>query len=182
MWIRRHHREVPSLNTSSTADISFMLLVFFLMTSSMNSDKGLSRQLPPADKTQTATTDVNKSDVMQIRLDDSDVVWVDDRMTTLAELQKEVESFLSSRQSSRYVVGITTDRRASYNAYFDMQNTIVVAFRQVRERMAQHRYGVHFAQCNPAQRDAIIGRYPLRISEAVTSQMATTATKGGRDE
>lgn len=148
----------------------------------MNSDKGLSRQLPPMDKQQTATTDVNKSDVLQIKVDANDEVWVDERMVSLTELQKEVESFVTSRQTSRYIVGVITDRQASYNAYFDMQNTIVAAFRHVRERMAQHRYGVHFSQCDEAQRNAIVARYPLRISELVGSGVAVGETKGGRDE
>ena len=52
MFLRRRHREVPGLNTTSTADISFMLLVFFLVTSSMDSDKGLGRKLPPVDEQQ----------------------------------------------------------------------------------------------------------------------------------
>ena len=47
---RRSNRSVPALNTTSTADISFMLLIFFLVTSSMDIDKGLARVLPPLDK------------------------------------------------------------------------------------------------------------------------------------
>ena len=46
---RRRKRDIPGLNTTSTADISFMLLIFFLVTSSMDTDKGLPRQLPPPD-------------------------------------------------------------------------------------------------------------------------------------
>ena len=52
MFIRRRHRDVPELNTTSTADISFMLLVFFLVTSSMDTDKGLGRKLPPVEEQQ----------------------------------------------------------------------------------------------------------------------------------
>ena len=52
MNIRRQKHRVPALNTTSTADISFMLLIFFLVASSMDVDKGLSRQLPPADNQQ----------------------------------------------------------------------------------------------------------------------------------
>ena len=48
MIFRRKRREVPGLNTTSTADISFMLLVFFLVTTSMDVDKGMNRQLPSA--------------------------------------------------------------------------------------------------------------------------------------
>ena len=133
------------------------------MTSSMNSDKGLSRLLPPAKTTPAATTDINRSNVLQIRLD--------------------VESFVASRQSPRYMIEVTTDRRTSYKAYFDTQNTIVAAFRTLRDRMAQRCFGLRLAQCNDKQRETIIHRYPMRISEAVTdggSLPETTAEKGGQ--
>ena len=52
MRFRRRHRDIPELNTTSTADISFMLLVFFLVTSSMDSDKGLGRKMAPLDEQQ----------------------------------------------------------------------------------------------------------------------------------
>ena len=127
MFIRRHHHEVPLLNTTSTADISFMLLVFFLMTSSMNSDKGLSRQLPPTKSEQSAITDINRSNVLQIHLDANDALWIDGQTVADEQLQHEVESFLASRQSQRFMIEVTTDRRTSYDAYFNMQNTIVAA-------------------------------------------------------
>ncbi len=183
MFIRRRSHEVPQLNTASTADISFMLLVFFLMTSSMNSDKGLSRQLPPATSTPSATTDINRSNVLQIRLDAEDRLWMADRPIAASALQREVESFVASRQSPRYMIEVTTDRCTSYNAYFDTQNTIVAAFRTLRDRMAQQRFGLRLAQCNNEQRETIIRRYPMRISEAVTdggNLPETTAEKGGR--
>lgn len=160
-----------------------MLLVFFLMTSSMNSDKGLSRQLPPANPTPSATTDINHSNVLRIRLDADDRLWIDDRATTAATLQREVESFVASRQTARYMISVTTDRHTSYNAYFNTQNTIVAALRTLRERMARQRFGLHFSQCNDEQRNTVMQRYPMRISETVTtgsSQPETAAEKGGR--
>ncbi len=183
MFIRRRPHEVPQLNTASTADISFMLLVFFLMTSSMNSDKGLSRQLPPAKSTPAATTDISRSNVLQIRLDADDRLWMADRAIAVSALQHEVESFVASRQSPRYMIAVTTDRRTSYNAYFDTQNTIVAAFRALRDRMAQQRFGIRFAQCNDEQRATVTRRYPMRISEAVTdggSPQETETGKGGQ--
>jgi hypothetical protein len=73
---------------------------------------------------------------------------------------------VASRQTEQYVVGVQTDRTTSYAAYFEMQNTIVAAFHALREKMAQQRYGHHFSQCTPEEREQIIQRYPLRISEA----------------
>lgn len=62
----RRRRDMPSLNTTSTADISFMLLVFFLVITSMDADKGMVRQLPPLDNREERVTDVNSSNVLQI--------------------------------------------------------------------------------------------------------------------
>ena len=88
-----------------------------------------------------------------------------------ARLCNEVRTLRrESRQTERYVVGVQTDRATSYEAYFEMQNTIVAAFHALREKMALQRYGHHFSQCTPEEREVIIKRYPLRISEAKPTQ------------
>ena len=126
---RKRNREVPELNTTSTADISFMLLVFFLVTSSMDTDKGLERRLSPVDEQQQG--DIQRSNVLQIRLDDSDALFCDDQPVTLGQLQQQVESFLASRMSKQYVIAVETSRKTSYNAYFEMQNAIVAAHKKL---------------------------------------------------
>ena len=166
MFFRRRQREIPELNTTSTADISFMLLVFFLVTSSMDTDKGLSRQLPPVDDQPQKEIDISRSNVMQIRLDKNDSLWIDDKAVSFAVLQQQVESFVASRQTEQYVVGVQTDRSTSNAAYFEMRITIVAAFHAMREKMALQRYGHDFSQCTPEEREVIVRRFPLRISEA----------------
>ena len=128
---RKRNREVPELNTTSTADISFMLLVFFLVTSSMDTDKGLERRLSPVDEQQQEQRDIQRSNVLQIRLDDSDALFCDDQPVTLGQLQQQVESFLASRMSKQYVIAVETSRKTSYNAYFEMQNVIVAAHKKL---------------------------------------------------
>ena len=131
MLFRKRNREVPELNTTSTADISFMLLVFFLVTSSMDTDKGLERRLSPVDEQQQDQRDIQRSNVLQIRLDDSDALFCDDQPVTLGQLQQQVESFLASRMSKQYVIAVETSRKTSYNAYFEMQNAIVAAHKKL---------------------------------------------------
>ena len=142
MLIRRRHREVPELNTTSTADISFMLLVFFLVTSSMDSDKGLSRVLSPADEPQQEVQDIHRSDVMEIRIDDRDSLYCDGKHVSLSELQQQVESFVASRQTDNYVLNVETGRQTSYNAYFEMQNAVVAAYRKLGRQPIRIREGV----------------------------------------
>jgi len=131
MMFRRRQREIPELNTTSTADISFMLLVFFLVTSSMDTDQGLGRQLSPMDQQRQEQRDINRSNVLQISIDDDDLVTCDGKQVTPEELQQQVESFLASRQTDNYAIAVETGRKTSYNAYFEMQNSIVAAYRHL---------------------------------------------------
>jgi biopolymer transport protein ExbD len=165
MLIRRK-RSVPELNTTSTADISFMLLVFFLVTSSMDSDKGLGRRLPPVDE-QQEQQDISRSNVLQIRLDADDRLFCNDTTVTLQELQQQVESFVASRQTDRHIIAVETDRKTSYDAYFEMQNAVVAAYRSLREKMARQWYGHSLKDCSQEEREQIMQRYPQRISEGV---------------
>jgi biopolymer transport protein ExbD len=128
---KQKQSEVPELNTTSTADISFMLLVFFLVTSSMDTDHGLGRKLAPMDDHHQEQRDINRSNVLQVSIDDNDVLSCDGKTVTLDELRQQVESFLASRQTSQYVIAVETGRKTSYNAYFEMQNSIVAAYRKL---------------------------------------------------
>ena len=183
MFLRRRHRDVPELNTTSTADISFMLLVFFLVTSSMDTDRGLGRKLPPMDEQQQEQQDISRSNVLKIRLDEHDALYCDEQAVSLTELQQQVEAFVASRQTDRHIIAVETDRQTSYNAYFEMQNAVVAAYRALRDQMARQRYGHPFSQCTQEERDVIVHRYPQRISEGVPTDAqhpSATTQKGGR--
>lgn len=142
-----------------------MLLVFFLVTSSMDSDKGLGRRLAPIDDEQQELRDVHRSDVLQIRLDGRDSLFCDDRAVNYAELQQQVESFVASRQTDRHIIAVQADRHTSYDAYFEMQNAVVAAYRALREKMARRQYGHALEQCSQEELEDIMQRYPQRISE-----------------
>lgn len=167
MLLKRRYRDIPELNTTSTADISFMLLVFFLVTSSMSTDKGLGRRLAPTDEHPQELHDVSRSNVLQVRLDADDRLYCDDKTVSLLELQQQVASFVASRQTGRHIIAVQTDRHTSYNAYFEMQDAIVAAYNTLRNKMALQQYGHPFSQCTQQERDAIIARYPQRISEGL---------------
>ena len=90
MFKRRKHR-VPTLNTTSTADISFMLLIFFLVTTSMDIDKGLSRQLPPLeDDKEEQVIDMNKNDMIRLSISADNQLSINDRVVTLQQVRQQV--------------------------------------------------------------------------------------------
>jgi Biopolymer transport protein len=168
MFRRRRFEQIPELNTSSTADISFMLLIFFLVTSSMDTDKGLLRQLPPPPQEQQPPTDVRKDHVLQVTLDAGDQLSVDGTLLTTQQLKEEIMKFVVADRTE-HVISIQTDRTTTYEAYFRMQNAIVAAYNQLREKYSRERYGKGYGELVQEQRDEINQYYPQRISESKPS-------------
>ena len=91
MILRHNKREVPLLNTTSTADISFILLVFFLIMTSMDVDKGLQRQLPPPDRDKTEeVADISKGNMLDLQLTSSNKLIADGKPLDVAQLRSRV--------------------------------------------------------------------------------------------
>ena len=160
--------KIPALNTTSTADISFMLLIFFLVTTSMDRDQGLKRQLPPIDDNkQEQLLDVSKDNVMRLKLDAQGQLLVDDSLFSINKLRERIVGFVG--QESRrtvHILQVQTDSAATYEAYFKMQNEIVAAYAQLREQRARKVYGRTWSQCTEEQREALQKYYPQRVAEA----------------
>lgn len=131
MFGRRRHSQVPSLNTTSTADISFMLLVFFLVTSSMDSDKGLRRQLPPPPETEQQAMDIKREDVMTVTLNADGTITVEGEKVNDSQLQQRITEFAAVAPKRR-VIALDVSPDATYNDYFHMQQTAVAAYRKLK--------------------------------------------------
>ena len=131
MFRSGRHREVPSLNTSSTADISFMLLIFFLVTSSMDAGKGLRRQLPPPPQDQEQVADIRREDIMTVVLAADGQLTMNGDTVGLAQLQQEVTRFAAVNPKHR-VIAIKAAPEARYDDYFQLQNALVAAYRPLK--------------------------------------------------
>ena len=83
------------------------------------------------DEQQQERRDIQRQNVLQIRIDDNDALYCDDQPVTLQLLQQQVESFLASRLTKQYIIAVETGRKTSYNAYFEMQNAIVAAHKKL---------------------------------------------------
>lgn len=172
--MRRRYHEVPELNTTSTADISFMLLVFFLVTTSMGADKALRRQLPPQETPKVEQRDISRRHVLEVRLDAADRLYCDGQPVTADALRSRVESFVASQPAGRPMIIVESDPQTTYGSYFAAQDAIVGAYRTLRRKMALQHYGHSLSRCSETERAAIMARYPLRISER-----RPVAEKGG---
>jgi len=196
MFRRRQRHDVPALNTTSTADISFMLLIFFLVTSSMDTDKGLLRQLPPHEEEQAREeVTVKKRNIMALQIDADNRLTCNGDTISLVELTQRVKTFVANvdddpllpektlrevhllgtcRVSDRHVITIQANRHSTYDAYFNMQNAIVRGYALLRDQLARKCFGHGYALCSQDERDAVTLVYPQRISE-----MAEEGEEGG---
>lgn len=187
MFKRRFRHRVPTLNTTSTADISFMLLIFFLVTTSIDNDYGLTRRLAPLPHNdEQRETVVKERDVLTVALGEGDRLTCNGAEVTPAELEQRVEDFVENASNSadmperhsrdipllgkcavtdRHVIAIAVDRQATYDAYFALQNAVMGAYKRLRDRLAGERFGRTYAECTPEQQAAVAAYYPQRISE-----------------
>ncbi len=175
MLIRRKQHEPPGLNTTSTADISFMLLIFFLVTTSMDVDKGLLRQLPspePQKKEQQQSV-VDKANLMALRLTAGDTLLVNGKPMQVSQLKEETIRFVH-RLGKKHLISIESDRDADYNLYFQMQNQLMEAYSQLRNETAQKKYHRDYALLNNDQKEQVRNICPQRITESYANAMTQT--------
>lgn len=172
MLIRRKQHETPGLNTTSTGDISFMLLIFFLVTTSMDVDKGLLRQLPspePQKKEQQQSV-VDKANLMELRLTAGDTLLVNGKPMQVSQLKEETIRFVH-RLDKKHLISIESDRDADYNLYFQMQNQLMEAYSQLRNETAQKKYHRDYALLNNDQKEQVRNICPQRITESYANAM-----------
>ena len=172
MILRHNKREVPQLNTTSTADISFILLVFFLIMTSMDVDKGLQRQLPPADRDKIEeVADISRGNMLDLQLTSTNMLIVDGKPFDVSRLRSRVMSFVGkTADRQRHIISVTVDRKTSYNLYFNVQNEIMAAYNTLRNRYALKTYGREYERCTPEQREKIRAYYPQRIAETTVAE------------
>ena len=158
---------VPGLNTTSTADISFMLLIFFLVTTSMDVDKGMVRQLPEPEpeKQQNVQTQVDSKTLMQLHLTAGGKLLVNEKPLPMERLQQEVVLFVN-RLGAKHLISIDCDREACYDDYFRMQNNIAMAYSQLRSDYARKHYRKTFSQLSSSDKDQVRKAVPQRIAES----------------
>jgi biopolymer transport protein ExbD len=180
-------RGTPEVNAGSMADIAFLLLIFFLVTTTMNSDKGLQRRLPPWTQEQQATgQEVNQRNVLMVLVNSRDWLMVNGQRMDVTQLREKVIEFVENPQNkpslsertvkniegigdvevSKGVISLQNDRGTSYRMYMEVQNEIVAAYNFLREKASHEKFGRRFGLLSEDEQEAIKKVYPQQISEA----------------
>ena len=185
-------KKVPQINGTSSADIAFMLLLFFLLTTSMDTDTGLARRLPPPpDKSmQTEQMDikVNRRNILTVMINTNNQVLCGGEYVEIRQLREKVRAFLMNERrdehlpeyedkdvpyfgnmsvlSEKHVISLQNDRGTSYQAYINVQNELVAAYNDLRNEVSRGKWGKIFDELDEEQQKAVQIIYPQKISEA----------------
>lgn len=164
---RRKKRSTPLLNTTSTADISFMLLIFFLVTTSMDADKGLTRKLPPEEKPQQEWSNINKNNLLQVVITADNQILLNELATPKDSLKAALTDFVQTR-GNKHLITLETHEEATYDTYFFLQNELSRAYQSIRQTTAKKQFGKSYSRLTPQQREEIDMQYPQRVAERFT--------------
>ena len=182
-------RKVPDINSSSTADIAFLLLIFFLITTSMDTDRGLARRLPPPpEKDQKDNEDkIKERNVLQVLLNSSDQLMCGGEYIDVKQLKQKTKDFVANQANDeslpervskdvaffgptmiteKHVISLQNDRGSSYQAYINVQNELVAAYNELRNELAQEKWQRNYVDLSVDEQKAIREIYPQKISEA----------------
>ena len=119
--IKKSRPEPEEINSSSMADIAFLLLVFFLVTTTISMDKGLSLVLPPVGE----ELEVNRKNITNILINESGKVLFDEKPTKTRELSRLVTEKL--RQNDKMIFSVQTHSRTKYSDYIAVLDQLKIA-------------------------------------------------------
>ena len=182
-------KKVPEVNSSSTADIAFLLLVFFLMTTTMAVNKGLSRRLPPPVPADQKTEDlkVKERNVFVVLINSDNQLLVQNEYLDVTKLKDkakefilnanddpnlpekvpmEVEYFGTVMVTKDHVISLQNDRGTSYSKYIEVQNELVAAYNELRNDLSQRKWAKNYDELDEDQQKAVQKILPQKISEA----------------
>ena len=181
--IRKRKSRGPSqINASSMADIAFLLLIFFLVTTTVNVDKGLFVILPPWSDEEPPEADINDRNAFVILLNNRDQLLVEGELMKVKRLKENVVEFLEnpyrkghlSESPLKAVVSFKNDRGTSYDAYIQVWNELKAAYAELWDKEAMRQFGVEYAELKGdiKRQKSVRAVYPMRISEAEPENVA----------
>ncbi|MCU0448366.1 MAG: biopolymer transporter ExbD [Bernardetiaceae bacterium] len=176
-------RTAPEINASSMADIAFLLLIFFLVTTTIASDKGLSIRLPPK-QDQQQDIKLKERNIFKVLVNSNNQLLVEGEYMGIDNLKDEAKKFImnngqdpeSSESPEKAVISLKTDRGTRYDVYVKVMDELKKAYNELRaERMGITVVQLLAIENDPKQNDKnerlkqVRIEIPYQLSEAEPS-------------
>ena len=185
-------RKTPEVRADSQADIAFLLLIFFLVATTMNSDKGLSRVLPPLPPEDVKVEDqkIKDRNVLLVFVNAAGQIMAGDESMDIRGLKEKAKEFVLNEANdenlpekedkeidmpdgskwvypeSKGIISLQTTRDTNYDIYISVQNELTAAFNEIRDDVAMKKFQAKFSELSEDERSVITKAVPMKISEA----------------
>jgi len=178
----------PEINAGSMADIAFLLLIFFLVTTTMDVDTGITRKLPPPVENNDDQADVKDRNVLKILINNQDRLLIDGVPGDITMLKDKAKDFMAphpnnpdypetetkyfeelgrNMETTKGIISLKNDRGTSYKMYISVQNELAKAFNEMKDELSREVFGIKYTELVSSDKiDAINAAVPIRISEA----------------
>jgi len=181
-------RQVPEINAGSMADIAFLLLIFFLAATTMDSDTGLLRQLPaiPDPNVPQDVNKINDRNILEVKVNKDNLLLVEGELTQFSQLREIATRFIVNADNlpnmpekevtnlpyfgdvpvTKAVISLQNDIGTKYGVYIAVQNELIAARSKLRDDLARQQFGVPYERLDEDRQGAVDDFYKVPISEA----------------
>jgi len=180
-------REVQEINAGSMADIAFLLLIFFLVTTTMDVDTGIARKLPPIVENQKQEEQkIKERNIFIVLVNAQNDLLVEGQPMDISQLREKAKEFLANPNDdvklpekdiknvpfygevgiSKGVISLQNDRGTSFGTYIKVQNELTAAVNELRDQAAMQQFGKKLDDLKSEEADAVRMYVPMSISEA----------------
>lgn len=166
------------------ADIAFLLLIFFLVTTTMDVDKGLLVKLPPWTEESSEEQDIKEKNIFVVLVNAQNQLLIEDEYASLEDIRRLAKEFIdnngdgscedcrglrdpnSSDNPRKAVISLQNDRGTSYKTFVTVRNELLGAYSELRNDLAERKYGRDYESLSEEDKEAVNEIYPQFISEA----------------
>lgn len=176
--LTRRNKPDPEIPSASMADIAFLLLIFFLVTTTINADKGIYMQLPPKVDVTNPPPEINQRNLLNVLVSDDGAVLLDGEVTNISQIRQAVIRHVMNNGRNpdlsvapdKAVVSFKTRRGLPYEKYIDVLDEIKSAYADIRNQASQEEFGTDYGTYRTRLGDddpnVIEEKYPIKISLA----------------
>lgn len=162
------------INAGSMADIAFLLLIFFLVTTTIVEDKGVLVKLPPWSEEEPDITQLKKRNVYSVLVNANNDLLVREQPMRISDLRENAKEFISNplqredlaESPKKAIVSLKNDRGTKYGTYLRVYNELKAAYNELRNELALKRFGKEYEFLDSEKRKQVRSEIPLIISEA----------------
>jgi biopolymer transport protein ExbD len=179
--VRSKDRLKNDINASSMADIAFLLLIFFLVTTTIVEDKGILVKLPPWSEDEPEIQKFKTRNVYSVLVNAQNQLLVRGQQMEIRDLREETKEFIANptrredlaESPKRAIISLKNDRGTNYKTYLEVYNELQAAYNELWEEESFRRYNIAYENLSNTNKRIIRNEFPLVISEAEPTSYGT---------